>query len=191
MIKDISRYKISKEYAARLLFYINRFTNSSMSESYLWQSDIENTVFSEKEIETEWNHFLDFLDKYYNDVFRQLVDGGYITTCNPVRGFDTSLMAYMNALNGEAHWAPAGQQPRTDLPRINHTERDIYEIIACYIAGHPAIASELIHFHDALYTDTNGNYMNFVTDDIDKQFDIFWNQPVTIDTDLNKGCNIK
>lgn len=190
MIKDISKYKITKEDAARLLFYINRFTGSSLPESYLWQSDIDNTVFSDKEIEMEWNHFLDFVDKYYNEVFRTLVDGEYITTSNPIRGFDTSVMAYFNALNGEAHWAPAGKTPRKDLPRISHTERDQYEIVACYIAGHPAIASELINFHEAMSVQTNNNYINFLTDDIDKQFDVFWSQPVSFDASLNAGCSV-
>lgn len=180
---------ITKQKAAEMLYEINCYTNRSLSESFLWESDSENADFSETEIQSQWLRFLMFVQKFYPSVFDELLKGDYITTVVPARGYDTSVFAYFDALEGKAHWAQPGQQPAQNLARLPHTERDQYELIACYIAAHPAITTELTMFHDELLNASNGGFQTFITKlKSNNAFDTFWKQSVSFDMTKNPGC---
>lgn len=176
---------MTKKQAAKMLYEINCYTNKKLEHSFVWESDIENPDFSDAEIEKAWNNFLRFFEKNYNQVFNQLVAGQYITST--VR-FDTSIFAYFDALNGKAHWNTPGNPPRKNLPHFDNTEREQYEIIACYIALHAPIAKELEMFYNELRNDDFDNFCSELT--ARNAFESFWLTPVRFDRNQNKGCII-
>lgn len=176
---------ITKKDAAKMLYEINSYTSRSLAESFVWDSDIPNPIYDENTLKCEWLEFLHFMELSYPIEFNKLVNGAYVATTVPTLGYDTSVFAYFDALDGKAHWAPAGKTPREDLPRLPHTERDQYEIISAYFSKYPALASELVIF----YNEMNDKDMKDYTKTIQTAFDTFWSQPVTFDAS-QPGCSL-
>lgn len=181
----IQKTTLTKQEIAKMLYEINCYTNKGLSESFAWDADTDSGLSSAQDIADQWLDFLKFMQVYFPAVFGELVNGKYIASAVPQSGYDTSMYAYYDALIGHAHWAPKGQKPRTNLPRLSHSERDQYEIISAYLATHQAVANEVKFFYD----DLNDQDMQNYTKTIQTSFDIFWKQNVSFDA-TQKGCSI-